>query len=148
MQGSFSGGAPIILITENMERIVLPSSMMGALRRARNFGRRAGSLSANHPLNAVVENAVTIPGAVSLAPAPQEKPCPLFADAKPTNGKVGDSEQCPICLGKWSETDDEIVLSQCAHAFHKGCIREWVQPPGRTKADQNRDLCPICRSQL
>lgn len=146
MKGSLFGGAPLVIITDNMERIILPASMMGALRRARDFGRRSGDLSSNHPLNAVIENAISLPGAISLAPVPHERPPALFADVKASSGKVGDSDKCPICLGEWQD-DDDVVVSRCAHAFHRSCIREWVQP--RNKIGQNnRDTCPMCRAQL
>lgn len=146
MKGSLFSGAPLILITDNMDRIVLPASMMGALRRARDFGRRSGGLSADHPLNVVVETAIALPGAVSLAPASQEQPPALFADVKAKDGKVGDSDKCPICLGAW-EADDDIVVSKCAHAFHRSCIRDWVQP-GNCAKENNRRNCPMCRAVL
>tara|TARA_B100001094_G_scaffold209698_2_gene203605 strand:+ start:3583 stop:4023 length:441 start_codon:yes stop_codon:yes gene_type:complete len=146
MQGSLFSGAPLVLITDNMERIVLPASMMGALRRARDFGRRTGAMSSDHPLNDVVENAISLPGAISLAPVPEERQDALFADVKVKNGKVGDTDKCPICLVEW-EDEDEIVISRCAHAFHKQCIREWVQP-GMKNGLPNRDKCPMCRAQL
>lgn len=146
MKGGLFSGAPFIIVTDNMERIVLPASMMGALRRARDFGRRSGGLSADHPLNTVVETAMTLPGAVSLAPAPEERPVPMFAKVKPKKGKVGEDDKCPICLGEW-EDDDDIVVSRCAHAFHKDCIRDWVRP-GNKMGAPNRDKCPMCRSQL
>lgn len=146
MKESWFSGAPLILITDNMERIVLPASMMGALRRARDFGRRSGGLSADHPLNTVVETALTLPGAISLAPFPEERPVPLFATVNAKEGKVGESNNCPICLGEWAE-DDDIVVSRCAHAFHKACIRDWVRPGNKTGAP-NRDKCPMCRAQL
>jgi len=146
MSGSLFGGAPVILITDNMERVVLPSSMMGALRRARDFGRRAGNLSTDHPLNTLVDTAVALPGAVSLAPMRHERPDALFAKVTPTNGKIGGSDSCPICLAKW-EVDDDIVVSRCAHAFHKACIRVWVMPDN-CKDEANRRNCPMCRTQL
>lgn len=146
MNGSLFGRTPVILITDNMERVVLPSSMMGALRRARDFGRRAGNISSNHPLNTLVETAVTLPGAVSLAPMEHERPDALFAKVTPKDGKIGESDSCPICLGKWEE-DDDIVVSRCSHAFHKACIRGWVMPENRKDAS-NRRNCPMCRTQL
>ena len=146
MKGSFFSGGSLILITDDMERIVLPSSMMCALRRARDFGRRAGNLSSDHPLNVVIENAITLPGAVSLAPSPHERPQALFADVEAKDGTVGGSTNCPICLNDWAK-DDDIVLSRCAHAFHRECIRAWVQPQDSSKG-VNRDTCPLCRAQL
>lgn len=146
MTASLFTGSTLVIITDNMDRIVLPASMMGALRRARDFGRRSGGLPHNHPLNTVVESAISLPGAVSLAPAPEERPIPMFASVKPKEGKVGDSDKCPICLGEWSE-DDDVVVSRCAHAFHRNCIRDWVRP-GNKMGAPNRDKCPMCRAQL
>ena len=146
MRGNLTSSASVVIITDTMDRIVLPASMMGALRRARDFGRRSGGLSSDHPLNTVVENAITLPGAVSLAPIPHERPDALFADVTAKDGKVGDSDKCPICLGEWAK-DDEIVVSRCAHAFHKACISDWVRP-GHKVGGANRDKCPMCRAQL
>jgi len=146
MSGSLFGGAPVILITDNMERVVLPSSMMGALRRARDFGRRVGNLSTDHPLNTLVDTAITLPGAVSLAPMQYKQPDALFAKVTPTDGKIGESDSCPICLCKW-EVDGDIVVSRCAHAFHKACIRSWVLHVNRNDKT-NRQKCPMCRTQL
>ena len=146
MKGSLFSGAALVIITDSMDRLVLPASMMGALRRARDFGRRSGDLSADHPLNTVVETALTLPGAVSLAHTPEERPVPLFANVNAKKGKVGESDKCSICLEEWGEEDD-IVVSRCAHAFHRDCIRAWVKP--RNKAGgPNRDKCPMCRAQL
>lgn len=147
MSAKYYVGASCVLITDNMDRIVLPASMLGAMRRARDFARRSGNISAQHPLHIVVDNAEALPGAISLSRAPNEQPSALFADVKPRNGKVGDSDKCPICLVEWGGDDDDVVVSRCAHAFHRQCIREWVQPH-KCGNGQQRNTCPMCRAQL
>ena len=139
-------GTPCVVIAANMDRIVLPASMLAAMRRTRDFARSTGSISSTHPLNMVVENAGELPGAISLAPVPHEAPAPLFAAVGVKGGKIGECTSCPICLVDYEDGDD-CVISKCAHAFHRECIRCWVVPNTRVKG-ANRTTCPLCRSQL
>ncbi|KDR73436.1 hypothetical protein GALMADRAFT_251097 [Galerina marginata CBS 339.88] len=54
-------------------------------------------------------------------------------------GKVSANclDRCLICLDDY-EPDDQIRVMSCRHAFHKGCVDEWLQ--------KGRNNCPACRS--
>ncbi|KAF0933816.1 hypothetical protein E2562_019273 [Oryza meyeriana var. granulata] len=47
---------------------------------------------------------------------------------------------CIVCLERLEATDEVRRLGNCAHAFHRGCIDQWI--------DLGRLTCPLCRSNL
>ncbi|KAL5207287.1 hypothetical protein ABZP36_031722 [Zizania latifolia] len=47
---------------------------------------------------------------------------------------------CIVCLEGLEATDEVRRLGNCAHAFHRGCIDQWI--------DLGRVTCPLCRSHL
>lgn len=55
------------------------------------------------------------------------------------DGKVSSNclDRCLICLDDYADDDDVRVMT-CRHAFHKGCVDEWLQ--------RGRNNCPACRS--
>ncbi|XP_038881295.1 RING-H2 finger protein ATL79-like [Benincasa hispida] len=44
---------------------------------------------------------------------------------------------CVICLAEFKHGDELRVLPNCKHAFHKGCIDQWLLLRSL--------LCPLCR---
>jgi len=54
-----------------------------------------------------------------------------------TNGALGTSDTCAVCLGTFQTEDVGIVL-RCRHGYHEGCIVPWLC---------SRGTCPVCRSQ-
>ncbi|OBZ71106.1 hypothetical protein A0H81_08618 [Grifola frondosa] len=57
------------------------------------------------------------------------------------DGRVASNcvDRCLICLDDY-ESDDELRLMSCKHAFHKDCVDKWLQV--------GRNNCPACRTQL
>jgi hypothetical protein len=55
------------------------------------------------------------------------------------DGKVASNclDRCLICLDDYADEDDIRVMT-CRHAFHKGCVDEWLQT--------GKNNCPACRS--
>jgi hypothetical protein len=60
-------------------------------------------------------------------------------------GKGVDDEQddqdelvCSICLGPYRSDASVWKSSVCNHQFHRGCLLDWLQQPGKTE-------CPCCR---
>ena len=55
--------------------------------------------------------------------------------------KISSTEKdCTICFDSYTEESvkkGEVVITECGHVFHKGCIADWV------KISRN---CPICRT--
>ncbi|KAL5211521.1 hypothetical protein ABZP36_022368 [Zizania latifolia] len=51
-----------------------------------------------------------------------------------------DAAACIVCLERLQATDEVRRLGNCAHAFHRGCIDQWI--------DLGRETCPLCRSHL
>lgn len=47
-------------------------------------------------------------------------------------------ELCTICQCETTEEED-VVITECKHFFHKDCIDEWV----KFKAE-----CPVCKTKL
>lgn len=47
--------------------------------------------------------------------------------------------QCLICLDDY-EPEDQVRVMSCRHAFHKGCVDEWLL--------KGRNNCPACRSTV
>ncbi|KAI0754665.1 hypothetical protein C8Q80DRAFT_1094074 [Daedaleopsis nitida] len=56
-------------------------------------------------------------------------------------GKVASNcvERCLICLDDY-DTNDELRLMTCRHAFHKECVDRWLQV--------GRNNCPACRTTV
>ena len=50
----------------------------------------------------------------------------------------GDDPTCPICLNDF-EAEDELRMLPCSHAFHEGCVDEWLQVNA---------TCPSCRRSV
>ncbi|KAG8059853.1 hypothetical protein GUJ93_ZPchr0002g23238 [Zizania palustris] len=50
------------------------------------------------------------------------------------------SSSCIVCLERLEAADEVRRLGNCAHAFHRGCIDQWI--------DLGRVTCPLCRSHL
>merc|ERR1712232_1410144 len=50
------------------------------------------------------------------------------------SGKVGEQAQCVICLGDY-KANEEVLFLPCAHSFHKGCVRQWLNVSHK---------CPLC----
>ncbi|KAG6417330.1 hypothetical protein SASPL_119484 [Salvia splendens] len=46
-------------------------------------------------------------------------------------------EECPICLGEFSETETVKMIPYCRHVFHPSCIDTWLA---------SHVTCPLCRS--
>lgn len=46
-------------------------------------------------------------------------------------------EECPICLGEFSETETVKMIPYCGHVFHPTCIDTWLA---------SHVTCPLCRS--
>ena len=47
--------------------------------------------------------------------------------------------QCLICLDEY-DTEDDIRVMTCRHAFHKSCVDKWLQT--------GRNNCPACRTPV
>ncbi|KAK7039446.1 hypothetical protein R3P38DRAFT_477630 [Favolaschia claudopus] len=47
-------------------------------------------------------------------------------------------ERCLICLDEY-ESEDEIRVLNCRHAFHLGCVDRWLET--------GRNNCPACRTK-
>jgi len=54
-----------------------------------------------------------------------------------TNNNNADGT-CSICLEKFKK-DDTVIINDCSHVFHKGCLVEWAL---------RRDGCPMCRQDM
>ncbi|CAO2047965.1 unnamed protein product [Urochloa humidicola] len=52
----------------------------------------------------------------------------------------GDGGDCAVCLCGIGAGDEVRRLSNCRHAFHRGCLDSWMAHDQRT--------CPLCRAQL
>ncbi|KAJ0471556.1 putative transcription factor C2H2 family [Helianthus annuus] len=48
-------------------------------------------------------------------------------------------EDCCVCLSEFEERDQCLVLPNCKHCFHSGCIHIWFS---------NHSTCPLCRSPV
>jgi len=48
------------------------------------------------------------------------------------------ARECCICLAEFHR-DEEMVITECEHIFHKGCCQEWLK--------QARS-CPVCRRNI
>jgi hypothetical protein len=48
------------------------------------------------------------------------------------------SSSCVICIAEYGRGEGRFVMQGCGHAFHRGCIAEWLR--------QGKTTCPICRA--
>ena len=51
--------------------------------------------------------------------------------------QVSQDIECPICMDYDNKVG--IVLNECGHKFHDGCIREWIKI---------KQECPVCRNGI
>ena len=135
-----------------MERVMLPSSMMAALRRADRSVNQMG-LGRQHPLREALRNCQSLPGAISLAPFRHEVPDPVvFEVHTDENGAVGEDTKCPICLDDFSEDNNKILIkTRCGHTFHATCLHAWKTTQINTayRASEIPSVtCPSCRTVL
>lgn len=52
--------------------------------------------------------------------------------------RPSDFTMCPICMGT-IEAEEPVMTSPCSHAFHRDCLRQWME------IDR---ICPVCRAAL
>ncbi|KAK4415557.1 E3 ubiquitin-protein ligase ATL42 [Sesamum alatum] len=50
-----------------------------------------------------------------------------------------DGLECSVCLAKYEEVEILRLLPKCRHAFHIGCIDQWLE---------KHSTCPLCRRKL
>ncbi|KAM0053969.1 putative transcription factor C2H2 family [Helianthus debilis subsp. tardiflorus] len=62
---------------------------------------------------------------------------PVFLYSKTETNYV--VEDCAVCLSEFEEGDKCLVLPNCKHCFHSGCIHIWFS---------NHSTCPLCRSPV
>ncbi|CAN6361921.1 unnamed protein product [Urochloa humidicola] len=48
-----------------------------------------------------------------------------------------DAARCAVCQADYAEGDELRRLPECGHAFHRGCIDQWLR---------RRPTCPVCRA--
>ena len=48
-----------------------------------------------------------------------------------------EEDDCPICFE--SLVNDEIIITECNHTFHKKCIDKWLKI---------KNICPICKTKF
>lgn len=53
-------------------------------------------------------------------------------------GGGGAAAECAVCLSVMEEEEKAMLLPNCNHAFHVGCIDAWLR--------SNNSTCPICRT--
>ena len=52
---------------------------------------------------------------------------------------LNDSQQCSICLSDVNVTDNDKLILNCGHMFHKDCIKNWIIV---------HKTCPLCRENV
>ncbi|KAL0283361.1 UNVERIFIED_CONTAM: E3 ubiquitin-protein ligase ATL42 [Sesamum angustifolium] len=50
-----------------------------------------------------------------------------------------DGLECSVCLAKYEDVEILRLLPKCRHAFHIGCIDQWLE---------KHSTCPLCRRKL
>ena len=53
-------------------------------------------------------------------------------------GNITDYQECVICLEDM-KNNDEIILTECFHMYHKQCLIDWFE---------KSHLCPICDNKI
>jgi RING-H2 zinc finger protein RHA1 len=66
-------------------------------------------------------------------------PHPVVRFAELAGTACGDGD-CAVCLCGIAAGDEVRRLSNCRHAFHRGCLDRWMAHDQRT--------CPLCRAPL
>lgn len=80
---------------------------------------------------------------------PCGEPIALHQFCQPAT-KIPDETTCSICasdvVAKHADQidDEEPVVTQCGHHYHKGCLNEWVNESAMSNSNQ----CPACRAEL
>ncbi|XP_068649584.1 RING-H2 finger protein ATL29-like [Aristolochia californica] len=64
---------------------------------------------------------------------------PTIAYAKDDAQSAGNSRECTVCLGEFSQGDTLRLITGCYHVFHQDCIDIWFD---------HHTTCPVCRLQL
>ena len=54
------------------------------------------------------------------------------------------NKECSICYNNYN-TDDNIVLLNCNHVYHKTCINNWINSINKT---YRKYTCPLCRNEI
>ena len=75
-----------------------------------------------------------------------KKPRRLFDDDyvsqfnnKNIDNLLNDSQQCSICLSDVNVSDNDKLILNCGHMFHKDCIKNWILV---------HKTCPLCREKV
>lgn len=56
---------------------------------------------------------------------------------------------CAICFNDAPPDSDWVVVHPCAHIFHDGCIRQWVNSTVEgARSNRKQNTCPTCREKL
>ena len=51
---------------------------------------------------------------------------------------INECQECVICLEDM-KNNDEIILTECFHMYHKKCLIDWFE---------KSELCPICDNKI
>jgi len=57
--------------------------------------------------------------------------------AAAAGGSGSDAARCAVCLADYADGDELRRLPGCRHAFHRGCVDQWLR---------RRPTCPVCRA--
>lgn len=52
------------------------------------------------------------------------------------NSRTMETNSCSICLANFDETEQIIMLPECKHIYHEGCLDQWLKI---------NSVCPYCR---
>ena len=103
----------------------------GVLAAVHSSALRRAALAAMH--------GVDVTAIVDSAPrgAPPEA---IAALLETPHGPGAEDASCAICLQEFETSGCMVVrLPNCTHAFHRGCISEWLAI---------RDACPLCKASV
>ena len=76
---------------------------------------------------------------------PSGYPTLVYSSTSPEKGEEeaagapagSDAARCAVCLADYADGDELRRLPDCQHAFHRGCIDQWLR---------RRPTCPVCRA--